>query len=318
MANEPRPYLGGSDIAAVVGLSPWKTPLALWQEKVDALQGKAPEDTDSPVKARGRRWETPAREMLLDELAEREMPCALGLVNQRHAHTPAPWMRAEIDAELIPSGLPEIWNAEIKTVSPFASRKEWGEEESDEIPVWYTTQAQWGLMVTGRSICVVGALFGADRLRPYVVERDNEVIAWLTDRATTFWHNHVLADVPPPATNLADLALLYPKHMDFSMQADVYLTQKLVRMRALAAEMKAREAEWDELEFELKCAMGANSALVLPDSDTPVLTWKTESRKVLDQESLKSEHPDIVKALTRTSESRVFRFKPFAMERVMP
>ncbi|MFU1925134.1 YqaJ viral recombinase family protein, partial [Klebsiella pneumoniae] len=57
------------------------------------------------------------------------------------------FMAAEIDAEAA-SGE----NIEIKTVSPFKA-KEWGEVQTDAIPVHYTAQAMHGLMVTGRQVC---------------------------------------------------------------------------------------------------------------------------------------------------------------------
>ena len=37
-AEERRQYIGGSDIAAVMGMSRWKTPLTLWLEKTGEIE----------------------------------------------------------------------------------------------------------------------------------------------------------------------------------------------------------------------------------------------------------------------------------------
>lgn len=45
--------LGGSEIAAVVGLSPWESPYALWQRKA----GRIPPQTETPSMGWGKRLE---------------------------------------------------------------------------------------------------------------------------------------------------------------------------------------------------------------------------------------------------------------------
>jgi len=35
MIDDRRHYIGGSDIAAVLGISPWMTPYLLWEQKTD-------------------------------------------------------------------------------------------------------------------------------------------------------------------------------------------------------------------------------------------------------------------------------------------
>ena len=37
-AEERRNYIGGSDIAAILGMSRWKTPLKLWLEKTGEVE----------------------------------------------------------------------------------------------------------------------------------------------------------------------------------------------------------------------------------------------------------------------------------------
>lgn len=311
-----RPYLGGSDVAAVLGLSPWKTPLALYEEKRRALAGEGEPDRDSVVKRRGKRWESVALEMLVEALGERDITASVLYTNTRSQIEADPWMRAEIDAELLVKPTGAVWNAEIKTVSPF-NVKEWGDPETDEIPTHYAAQVQWGLMVNNRNTCVVGALFGADVMKPYIVERDEAVIDWLRAGAIDFWQNHVLAGVPPKPMTVGDLDRLYPKARDAIVVADPAVTKLALRYRALEAEVKARTAEQEALEFEIRQFMGDAALLALTPDGKPAFQWKDETGPFLDQTRLKADYPDAHKACLTKWSKRVFRFKGFDAKGVL-
>lgn len=60
-------------------------------------------------------------------------------------------MRVEIDFEYMSDA--GLSNGDVKTISPFAAA-EWGEQETDEIPLYYCLQFDWGMMVTGRPTVV--------------------------------------------------------------------------------------------------------------------------------------------------------------------
>lgn len=163
-------FLGASDAAVVLGVSKWKTPLTLFLEKTGQHV-----ETITPEKAaifkRGKRWEPIALQMLVDQLQERGHAVEIINTNQCYQDPAHPFLQCEIDAELMLDG--EHVNVEIKTVHPFAA-SEWGEMDSDEVPIYYASQAMHGLGLTGRRLTVVGCLIGADSMTPYFVERDDE------------------------------------------------------------------------------------------------------------------------------------------------
>ncbi|WP_353652236.1 YqaJ viral recombinase family protein, partial [Escherichia coli] len=100
-------------------------------------------------------------------------------------------------------------NIEIKTVSPFKA-KEWGEIQTDAIPVHYTAQAMHGLMVTNKQVCVFGVLIGGDDFRIYRVERDEETIQAILEKEIAFW-DRVKNLNPPEATSVSDVSLMFEK-----------------------------------------------------------------------------------------------------------
>jgi predicted phage-related endonuclease len=86
-------YIGGSDVAAILGISPWKTPLDVY---LDKSQPRV--ETVDPARqrlfTRGQRMEP----YVIDLLAEEEGICIVARGN-RYIDPELPFVAAEIDAE---------------------------------------------------------------------------------------------------------------------------------------------------------------------------------------------------------------------------
>ena len=300
-------FIGGSDIAAVLGISPWKTPLDLWRDKTTPrIEGER-----KAVFTRGIRWESVVAEMLVESLKAAGHEVEIVSSNQRYRDSELEFMAAEIDFELRLDGAEEITNCELKTVHPFRMR-DWGESGSDELPVHYTAQVMHGLGVTRRKNGLLAALFGADELRTYPVAADQETISAMRSRAFDFWVNYVLTGIAPPPINIADVDYLFNKDGGESkpLLADDELSAKVMRLRAINAEVKAREAEADALEFELKRSMGNCTEIVMPNGKKAI-EWRTRSGSWFDETAYKEADPKGYKTLLRKWEKRVFTLKPF-------
>jgi putative phage-type endonuclease len=312
-AHDRTKLLGGSDIAAVIGCSPWRTPYQLWLDKSRPR-------VDGPVKprdpkARGVRWESVVAEMLVEQLEDDGHTVEVLAANRRYRDADLPFLASEIDFEIVLDGEDEITNVELKTVHPFKLR-EWGDSGSDDLPTHYTAQVMHGLGVTRRRKGMLAALFGADELRTYPVAADDAVIAYLRRRAQDFWQNHVLAGVAPSPTNLNDLDRLYPRELEGGapLLADEELTQALLRLRAIGKEIGAREAEAAALEFQIKRAMKDAVAVVLPTGKTAV-EWKLREGKALDHDALKAAiGTKVYRDCHKPWQARTFTLKPFAID----
>lgn len=302
--HDRRKYIGGSDIAAILGVSPWRTIVDLWADKVEPPTG----ETRKRVFMRGERWESVVAEMLTLSLKEDGHDVEIIGRNRRFIDSMHPMFAAEIDYEVRLDGEPDVTNVEIKTVHPFKAY-EWGETGTDDVPLWYTAQAMWGLGVApdARKRCIVAPLFGADELRTFVVDRDDETIAALRSRALSFWNDHIIAHVPPEPATVEDLDRLFPQHRTPSLIADNDLEDAVLRLRAIKAEIKARESEGEQLEFQVKRAMNDCAELLI--GGKAAVTWKNRGRTWLDQGALKEAHPDIHREFTRKGETRVFIVK---------
>ena len=260
--------IGGSDAAAILGISPWKSAFQLYQEKI----GVAVDDV-SPEKqrlfARGKRWEPVVVEMLVDELQYRGHDVQIIGRNARYQDREFPFLSAEVDLELLVDG--EECNAELKTVHPFAA-KAWGEPDTDEIPIYYAAQAMHGLMVKPRQKCIVAALIGADDLRVHQIERDEETIAAMRAKELAFWQRVQDRNPPDPETAV-DVKWLYAKDAGEVSEADDELLRLIGELHFQKTTAKHAEAAIDRISTQIKLAMG-NAALLLRDG-RPIATWKS-------------------------------------------
>ncbi len=286
-------FLGSSDAAAILGLSPWRTALEVYEDKITP-RSLEPDRNKERIFARGKRLEPVVCEMLA---AEEGLEIARR--NHRYQDPEFPFLAAEIDAETA-DGV----NVEIKTVSPFLA-KEWGEEQSDQIPLHYCVQVLHALMVTRRERAIVAALIGADDLRIYRVERDDELIARIRSEELAFWDRIQRRD-PPPITTLADATLRWPSSVTRTIVADAELAEKIETLRQIKAQLKELEMTAETLELAAKGRMGDADTLLSPDG-YKLCTWKSQTANRLDSKALEAAHPDIVAQFKRASSYRVFR-----------
>lgn len=198
-------YIGGSDIASILGVSPYRDIVSLWMDKI---RPRVENGQNAAAKRRGSRLEP----YILDMIRE-EHGLQIVAANQRYVDSELPFLAAEIDFEYFDKDTGQVENGEIKTVHPF-KMKEWGEIGTDELPLHYVAQVQHGMGVKNARRCRTFALIGDD-LKPYLVERDDELIAAMREKASDFWANHVLPKVQPPMDYdhkdvLETLKRLYP------------------------------------------------------------------------------------------------------------
>lgn len=197
---------------------------------------------------------------------------------------------------------------EGKTVA-LGGAEEWGAEGSDEMPPNVVVQCLWHLAHwPDAPAVIVPVLVGgfSFEFREYVVERDDELIGEIVERARRFHADHVLTDRPPPAVAGDDdnLRYLYPRHVPDKWMPPTPELERLVREYAAAhEEVKAAEAR--------KSAAGSRIRQLLKDSEGSKghgwkVTYKAHARTSVqvDWESL-ARHlgatDDVIARFTHTS-----------------
>ncbi len=310
-------FLGSSDMAAILGLSPWATPLDIFLQK----RGEAePADAD-PEKAklfrRGKRLEPVIVNML-----EEERGLQIVARNERYTDPEFDFLACEIDAEAIDEG--EHVNVECKSAHPFTAFK-YGAEGTDETPIEYSTQAMFSLMVTGRKRCIFGVLFGADNLVTYELRRDEEVIAEMRRRAVHFWRAHVLTGIPPAPINLPDVERMLRRTPPTRIEATPEVEKLLNQLDEARAMERNAKAEADEMKYQIGMAVLGADALhrevgprggigsIQPTSSTPVVPHVVMAsgeprlqisflvRTGIDSDKVRTKYPEVAAACTSAS-----------------
>jgi putative phage-type endonuclease len=311
-AHDRSRYIGGSDIAAIMGLTNWSTPVQLYAKKIRPIDEAEPEPAASKraIFRRGKDWEQYVGGMLRTQLEKQGHKVEIVASNRRFQDAEHSMFAAEIDFELRLNDEPDLTNAEIKTVGMAAARS-WGESESEDLPTYYTAQAMWGLGVAPgrRQRCIVGAGFGFDELRTFTILRDDETLAGMRSMALSFWNNHVLARVPPEPRVVADLDVLFKLELRPIVIATPEMEEAVRRLRHVKAQQKALDAERDLEEFRIKRFMRDAAELLLDGEDKPAVTWKNRGFSTFDSARLKEEQPAIHKQYARKGETRVFTTK---------
>jgi putative phage-type endonuclease len=297
-------FVGGSDVAAILGVSPWKTPHELWLQKT----GRAPREEITPEQQkrfdRGHRLEPVVLQMLIDRLQDDGHDVELLRTNERYTDAEHPFMACEIDFELMLDG--EHINGDCKTVHPFAAKK-WGEEGTDEVPIEYAAQFMHGLGITGRRRCIVATLIGMDDLLIYFVDRDDETIAGIRQRVAQYWNECVLADVPPDPIDFDDCKAIYAKSNGGSIEATSEIRDAVFMLKDVKAKLKSLEASEEELSYRITAFMQPNAILTFGGNE--IATWKNQNDTRIDQKFLKEDAPELFTKYSRTKEIRVLRIK---------
>lgn len=276
--NARRAGLGGSDVAAILGLSPYRTALDVWLDKT----GQAPDQKESEAMYFG----TLLEDVVANEYARRSGN-KVQRVKTMLAHPERPWMIGNIDRAVVAPGSRVRWEAgqlkgadgilECKTANAYVS-KAWGSENDDEMPVHYVAQCMWYLGITGAPWCDLAVLIGGNRYLYKRIERDEETIAGMVAKAGAWWQAHVVDGIPPDPATGADAATLFRQDDGSSIEADADLTALICEAQQLKAEIAEREERLageknpDALVSRIKARMGAASAITV--GGQKVVTWK--------------------------------------------
>ena len=259
-----RGYVGGGNVAGILGVSPYKSPLDEYLLIVNEMQDELTPEKERFFKRRK------ALEPFAAECFQEATGVRIIRRNERYQDSEFPWMRAEIDFETEDGG-----GGETKTVNQNAVR-DWGNaDEGEEPPLYVTAQVMHGLGVTGKPFAYVHALIGLDDDRIYRIERDDALIAEIRRQARDFWRFYVEPRRFPAPTNVADLLRLYTTDTGRAVEADYPMRVALEELHQERQAVKLHEARKAEREFAIKAFMRDATTLLV--AGQPAVTWKARS-----------------------------------------
>ena len=262
---ERKSGIGGSDAAAVLGVSPWRTPVDVWLDKT----GRAPQKEETEAMRIGTE---------LEDFVARRYCQETGRTVQRYnrmIHDGC--LLGNFDRLVVPDGEKVASHmGEIRTDTVLeckTSSAEW----DGEVPLQYVCQVQHYM---GLAPCLahadVAALFlGRKHFEVFRVDRDDEAIREMRERLKAWWEEFVVGDTMPQPTNEEDCRKLWARS---NPGKSVFATEEIA---AKVAEYAVKKAEASKVKAELEtlqgdiCAAIGDAEVLLGADGKPIVTWKS-------------------------------------------
>lgn len=277
--------IGTSDFAAVFGLSPWKTPYELWEEK---MNGAA--DIKSFRFEQGHKYEKVVREWFTEITG-------LKVVRDKK-------IRIHKDYDYLTTNLDGIVRRddgvksaiEIKTVDPMIYRH-W----DGEIPLYYQIQAQGQMAITGFDSVFFAVQIGFHDYKIKEVKFNREWWELQKPKLVDFWESYVIEKTPPPPINSEDVARLFPKSNGDIITIDKdgeiqWFVKDLIKVKD---KIKTLQEDQKNLEFSIKKFIGESDGIRDIDNQWNVSYKTGKPRTSFDKKSFGANHPDLLKEYTK-------------------
>jgi len=291
--EERRKGIGGSDAAAVAGLSRYRTPIQVYMEKLGLIE--PPEENEAMY------WGKKLEDLVAEEFSIRT-GLKLRRKNAILRHPDHPFMLANVDRLIV--GKDE--GLECKTAGAYKAN-EW---DGDEIPWEYAIQCHHYMAVTGYDAWWIAVLIGGNRFVYKRIERDEEIIANLIKIESDFWNNHVLKQIPPdPDGSSASSELvkqLYPASNGLELDLPSAVERWIEQYQLAAEEEKAAAERKEEAANNIKMLLGEYEVGRFKDWK---IVWRSISSSRLDTKRLKTELPDVYAKYVNQTTSRRFEIK---------
>ncbi len=264
--------IGGSEVAAIVGLSPYAGPLDVYCSKL----GLAAPIVENRAMKIGKFLEP----LLLSEYTA-ETGRRARLNSTLYRHPEFPWAIGTPDAFADEPGV-ELKAHGIRQAARF------GEPGTDQIPDEHLCQISWYMAITGRESWDVAVLLGGQEFRVYSVVRNRDLEETLLATVRTFWESNVLAQVPPDLDGSesarAIVSARYPRNLVPLRPATPDESLLVDELGAARAGLAAAEEKVNRLETCLKESIAEADGI---EGDGFRVTWKaTKGRTSTDWKSL--------------------------------
>jgi putative phage-type endonuclease len=282
--------IGGSDSAAIVGLNPYSSKLAVYADKL----GLVPEREDNEAMREGRELEDYVAKRWEEKTGKKVQRLNAMLINEEF-----PWAIANLDRKVVG----ERSFLEIKTTSA------WNKADfaNGEIPPTYYCQVQHYLAVSGYEKAYLAVLVLNKAFYTFEIERDDREIAALMEAERIFWEEHVQKQVPPEADGSeASLAVLdnrvWVDDTELIPDADRLFEQ----LESVNSMIREYEDEKDELKNLIIQRLNGKAR---GQAQGWVATYLPQERTTVDRAKLLKFYPQAYGDCAETKTTRTFRVK---------
>ena len=312
--SERRKSIGGSDVGAILGMNPSRSPYVVWAEKT----GRLADDEDNEAMRQGRDLE----QYVADRFAEKS-----GLRPRKYNYilrdnVKAPHLHANIDRMILGVSVSGGAGLECKTASTLNMKKFAG----GQFPESYYAQCVAYLAVTGWRRWYLAALVFGKGFYVYQLTtvEDDIVPEWcessvyvsqdeikaLKSYAKDFWENYIEKDVPPPVDGLESTTEAIERSYSIDngeIEVLVGYDDMIADYFTLVDQKKAIDTSINLIKQKIQCIMEESSECLTKSAK---ISWRTQERSTFDWKAFKKDNPDVdFEPYFNVSKNRVFRIK---------
>jgi putative phage-type endonuclease len=302
--------IGGSDVAAILGQSPYRTALDVYVDKVSrgAVSTGASEGEGAQPGWREQEemyWGSRLEPVVAAEFSRRELPDGHRLVRvPMLRNRQRPWQIANLDGLTVDEYGRPVAVLECKTTGLF-NGKEW---QGEEVPPHALLQLHHYLSVTGLRSGYVAALIGGQRFVVRPVTFDAELDGAIVQAEQEFWQR-VLDRCPPEgdagrATGELVRAM-FPRATEDTAELSGELAELVDVYRNAHADERTASALKAGARDRLILALGPHAAGTV--DGRLAVTFKDHTRRAVDLAWLRENHPTVYADACRAKPVRTFR-----------
>lgn len=264
--NMRKKGIGGSDAAAVLGFSPFRSPVDVWCEKTG--RGEPQEETEAMK----------IGSALEDFVAARYCEYTGRRVQRYNSMLIDGPLVGNIDRLVVPDGEKiASYRRKIRTDTILecktTSQLSW---DNDEVPLYYQTQVQhyMGLAHMVEKADIACLFVRTKAIKVYTIPRDDVVIEYMRERLTQWWNEYVVGNKCPAPESEADCRKIWAQSKGVPIEADSAIVDAVERLQKIKEQMKALEAEETKERDKIAVFMGEADTLLDPSGEK-ILTYKS-------------------------------------------
>ena len=284
--EDRRTYIGGTDLAAIMHMSRWKSELSVYLEKKSDVELK---------------WEPNERmefgimaEQLVADLWEKrtgKKTTRRGVLKTIR-HPKYPFIAALPDRSIVgENALLECKTAEIMKLREWKDTIDADGETATAIPPEYILQCHQQMLVTGAERVYIACAIGFGNFVHKVIERDEVVLKNILDKQVTWWTEHIIGNKMPEnilAMDTDNIDGLYPVAKPDSVVVfdNDNIRAEMENYINMLKDYKTLELQIEQCKNDFKMLIKDNDAIhVVIDKDRFYYgTWKNQKFQGVDKE----------------------------------
>lgn len=280
--------IGSSEVATIVGLNPFDTPLQLWRRKT----GRDLPEPENQAMKRGHWCEDAVAQYWADTTGHQVIKRSVGdwiiRDNDRPYLQVSPDRTYWVDGDGLKHGKNAEANKgilECKTTNLAV--------DADNIPKHWFCQVQYQLAVSGYTYGSIAWMQRGFEFGHINLQLVPDFAAWLIESVERFWNDNVLADREPEPINVEDVLLLYNRHTEgVEKEATPEVIEDITAIKDYAQQIKTLEEAKKQHEERVKMYM--EDAGILTSAGETIATWKAAKDSLrFDSASFKADHADL-------------------------